>query len=211
MKNLTVVFLSVWALTILPGCGGSGGTCGNTTACGGDIVGTWKITSSCISVDATSMVASMGCPGETASASGFTITGSITYNADMTYSSNSTLSGNVVVGLPASCLTQQGITITCGQLQQVLQGMAATAGFQSVRCSGSSGCSCTVALAPQASTETGTYGTTAAGVLTTTAAGGTPSGGDYCVKGTTLTESPQAGASMMGQGSISGTITLTKQ
>jgi len=56
-----------------------------------------------------------------------------------------------------------------------------------------------------------TYSTTAAGVLTETATGGTPNDSDYCIKGTTLSLSPHAGSSMAGQGSTSGTITLTKQ
>src|SRR5258708_28850460 len=99
MKNLLVGFLSVWAVTVVAGCGGSGGTCGNTAACGGDVMGTWKITSSCISVDTSSMTLNTGCAGETATGSGFKITGTITFNADMTYSSSSTLTGNVVVGL----------------------------------------------------------------------------------------------------------------
>jgi hypothetical protein len=48
-------------------------------------------------------------------------------------------------------------------------------------------------------------------VLTETAMGGTPDDSDYCVKGTTFTLSPHAGSTMAGQGSTSGTITLTKQ
>ena len=43
-----------------------------------------------------------------------------------------------------------------------------------------------------------------------TPTGGTASSNDYCRKGTTLTESPNDGATMMGL-SVSGTITLAKQ
>ena len=57
---------------------------------------------------------------------------------------------------------------------------------------------------------TGSYTTTAAGVLTDTPmGGGAASPSDYCVKGKTLTVSPHAGSAMMGQ-TVSGTITLTK-
>jgi hypothetical protein len=67
--------LGLWALALLAGCGGSsGGTCGTAAACGGAVVGTWKITSSCISID-TSGIMNMDCPGETSSASGVAITG----------------------------------------------------------------------------------------------------------------------------------------
>jgi len=192
------------------GAGGSGGTCSNTPPCGGAIVGKWSVTSSCVSADATSMV-SMSCPAETVSASGVAIKGTVTYNADLTYSTNTTMSGNVVFNLPASCLSHDGGAVSCDELTQILEG-ATMMMYQSITCVGAgSGCRCTFVLVDQASTETGTYSTTPAGLLTETAMGGTPNESDYCVKGTTLTESPHAGSAMAGQASISGTITLTKQ
>jgi hypothetical protein len=88
-----------------------------------------------------------------------------------------------------------------------LMGNATT---QSITCTGSSTCTCKAVLSNVTSTITGTYTTTAAGLLTDTPmGGGTTSPSDYCVKGKTLTLSPHAGAAMMGQ-SVSGTITLTK-
>jgi hypothetical protein len=190
---------------VAAGCGSSGGTCSNAAACGGSVVGTWTITSSCVSESA-SMVDSQ-CPSATASSSGLSITGSVTYNADGTYSSSSTISGSVRVSLPQSCLTYNGVTLTCAQLTQASQSNP-TAGV-TLSCSGTSGCICTETIAPQSSSETGTYTTTAAGVLTQTPTGGTASQDDYCVKGTTMTLSPSAGSTMMGQ-AASGTITLTK-
>jgi hypothetical protein len=209
MKNILSVLGSTFlAVMILSGCGGSGGTCGNTAPCGGDIVGTWTITSSCVSADA-SMISSMidtGCPGTTVSGVHVNIAGTVTYKADLTYTASSTLSGSESVTLPASCLMSQGVTATCAQLTQALAGNAA---FKSANCTGSSSCTCTVVLMDDTSTQTGTYTTTPAGLLTETAAGGTPDQSDYCVKGNTLTDSPHAGAAMMGQ-PVSGTITLTK-
>jgi len=187
------------------GCGSSGGTCSNTAACGGAVVGTWTITSSCVSESA-SMLDSQ-CPTATASGSNLTISGSITYNADGTYSSTSTVSGSVSVTLPPSCLTTNGVTLTCAQLNQLFQSNP-TAGV-TLNCTGTSSCACTETLASQTSSETGTYTTTAAGLLTNTPTGGTVSQTDYCVKGTTMTQSPHAGSAMMGQ-TIAGTITLTK-
>ena len=187
------------------GCGSSGGTCSNTAACGGAIVGTWTITSSCVS-ESGSMFDSQ-CPSATVSSSGLTITGSGTYNADGTYSSTSTINGTIYVTLPPSCLTSSGVTITCDQLNQVFQSNP-TPGL-TLNCTGSSSCSCTETVANQTSSETGTYTTTAAGLLTETPTGGTASQTDYCVKGTTMTQSPHAASAMMGQ-PVSGTITLTK-
>ena len=189
----------------VPGCGSSGGTCSNAAACGGSIVGTWTITSSCVS-ESGSMFDSQ-CPSATVRSSGLTITGSVTYNADGTYSSTSTLNGSLYVTLPPSCLTSNGVTLTCDQLNQVVQSNP-TPGL-TLNCTGSSSCACTETIADQPSNATGTYTTTAAGLLTDTPSGGTADQTDYCVKGTTMTQSPHAGSTMVGQ-AVSGTITLTK-
>jgi len=188
------------------GCGSSsGGTCSNTAACGGDVVGTWTITSSCVS--ASSSMSNSFCPSVTSSGSNLTIRGTVTYNADGTYSTNATIGGSITVYLPPSCLTTNGVTVTCDQLNQEFASNP-TAGI-TFTCSGSSGCSCVETIAAEASSATGTYTTTSAGVVTTTDADGSISQSDYCVKGTTMTQSPHAGSTMMGTAE-SGTITLTK-
>jgi hypothetical protein len=187
------------------GCGSSGGTCSNAAACGGDIVGTWTITSSCVS-ESGSMFDSQ-CPSATVRSSGLTITGSVTYNADGTYSLTSSTAGSLYITLPPSCLVSNGVTVTCDQLNQVFLSNP-TPGL-TVNCTGSSSCACTETIANQTSSETGTYTTTAAGLLTDTPTGATADQTDYCVKGTTMTQSPHAGSAMMGQ-NVSGTITLTK-
>jgi hypothetical protein len=207
MKNfLSVGVFGLVALAAFAGCGGGsdGASCGNTAACGGDVVGTWKITSSCVKADMTDFTAD--CPTATVSSSGLQITGTITYNADKTYTSMATISGKVAVTLPASCLSMGGVTVTCAQLQQLLNTDPSTP----TTCTGSSSCTCTVTQMNQTSTENGTYTTTAAGLLTQTAAGNTtPDESDYCVKGTSMTQSPHAGSTMMGAG-VTGTIVLSK-
>ena len=206
MRMISVMSVAgLLAAVAVQGCGSSGGTCSNTAACGGAIAGTWTITSSCVSENA-SMLDSQ-CPTATVSSSNLTINGNITYNADGTYSSTSTVSGSLHVTLPPSCLTTNGVTLTCDQINQLFQSNP-TAGV-TLNCTGTSSCACTETIASQTSSETGTYTTTAAGLLTDTPTGGTASQTDYCVKGTTMTQSPHAGSTMMGQ-SINGTITLTK-
>jgi hypothetical protein len=205
MKNVLSIFgATCLAMVVLTGCGGSGGTCGNTAACGGDIVGTWTITSSCVS----GSVASSSCPGETVDTANLKISGTVTYAADLTYTVNSLLSGSETLTLPLSCVNKPGATTppkTCDQLGATLMGTIS----ESITCTGSSVCTCHVVISNQTSMTTGTYTTTAAGLLTETAMGGSPSQNDYCVKGKTFTLSPHAAAAMMGQ-SVSGTITLTK-
>lgn len=213
MRNILIGLMGLGTLCLFSACGGSssssGGTCGAASACGGDILGTWKVSSSCIIADASSMIGNSSCPAATESTSGMKIAGTVAYSADKTYSSDFTISGNVVINLPASCLTQQGVTVTCAQLQQGLSSNM-TSAFSSATCAESGGgCACTLALNSQVRTETGTY-STAAGTLTQTATGGTPGDSDYCVMGNTLTISPASGSTMMSSG-VTGSVVLNKQ
>lgn len=209
VKKILGWLLGVTFVTVLAGCdGSSGGTCSNAAACGGDIVGAWKITSSCLSVDVSGMETGFDCEGAKVSTSGYKITGDVTYRADMTYSSSLTMSGNIVFTLPPACLTIEGLTLTCAQAQQLLQAQAGD-GYSSATCTGGSTCTCTLVGIPETTTAAGTYTTTAAGVLTETDQGGAPESSNYCVKGSTLTVSPQG--DMAGMPGITGSITLAKQ
>ena len=212
----------VWGVSVvalLSGCGGSskGGddsdsdssSCEDVAACAGDVVGDWTISSSCLDVDAAQMMGTSSCPGATGRASDWTVTGSTTFTADLTYSSTTTVNGNVIVTLPAACLRQNGVTLSCAQLQDALESSLADSNFSSARCSASagSGCACTIGLLPISSTTSGTYSTTPAGVLKQTDTGGTSSSSAYCVQGSTMTLSPEP----MTVTTTSGSITLTRQ
>ena len=203
MKLLLGVVIGVCSVVAL-GCGDTddGRNCGDTSACGGDIAGSWKVTSSCLTSDATAM-ADMGCEGIKSDVRSLSASGTVAFNGDMTYQQSLTLSGVVGVTVPASCLTQSGLTLTCAQLQQSLEANAAGRGYESVACSGSKGCDCTMNLIPQTAASAGTY-STSGGTLTQTEDGGAPEEGSYCVKGSTLTLSPS-------DAGISGSVVLTKQ
>jgi hypothetical protein len=209
--------LGVLAMALLSGCGGSSkddddtdsGTCEDAAVCGGDVVGDWTIDSSCLDVDTAQMVGSSSCPGTTAQASDWNVTGSITFRDDLTYSSATTVSGNVIVTLPAACLTQQGVTLSCAQVQDALESSLADSNFSSARCkvSAGSGCACTLGLLPISSNASGTYTTTTAGILTQSPTGGMSSTSAYCVQGSTMTLSPD----QMSMDNVSGSISLTRQ
>ena len=211
--------LSSWAVVrfvaalFLVGCGGSSeddgsGACPNVTSCGGDVVGSWKITSTCLAFDVPSTMGNDGCPDQTTRVVDWQMSGNLNFNADLTYSANATQTGTVVTTLPAACLTRSGITLTCAQLEDGLQASLANGGFSSGTCSTSAGngCACTLVTLPQSSNATGTYSTDG-GVLTQTQTGGSPESSDYCVKGSSLTVSPSA-SDMSG---VTGSVTLTKQ
>jgi hypothetical protein len=213
MGHRAVWIWGVLALSAASSCGGGGGlgaTCESAMACGGDIVGTWMITSSCLSANGSMF--DMTCPNATVSSSNLSVSGTVTYAADMTYTATTSGSGTVVVGLPASCLVSQGITVTCSQLNQAFAAdpTLAPPGTSCVDAPGGA-CDCSVQVTGTPSTETGTYTTTTAGGLTQTASGSTPEQDDYCVKGDTLTLSPQGGSLTMMGIAETGTITLTKQ
>lgn len=208
MRRLILGFVGVGVCLFVSACAGSNESsdkCANGSACGGNIVGTWKIISSCVTIDPGAMI-NANCPGETASTSGLKLSGSVTYAADMTYTSNVTVSGNVAVSLPASCLKQSNITLTCDQLSQAFaaQPMMGISGGSCSNASGG-GCSCKAAITDQNTTETGTYTTTGAGARTQTSSTGKAETDTYCVKGSTLTLSPSSDTAS------SGTLTLIKQ
>jgi hypothetical protein len=137
------------------------------------------------------------------------MTGNFDFRADLTYSANATQIGTVITTLPASCLMQSGVTLSCAQLDDGLQARLADSSYSSATCavSAGNGCACTLVMLPQASSASGTYTTTGAGVLTQAPAGGSTESSNYCVKGSTLTVSPAA-SDMSG---VAGSITLTKQ
>jgi hypothetical protein len=188
-------------LSTLSSCGGGSGTCGGAAACGGNIVGTWRIVSTCGGSPMAS-VNNMPCPGASVSADNVSISGTITFNSDMSYSGNVSVSGSETAVFPPSCLTQG---TTCADLNQIF-----SLDPSGSHCSSQgSSCACTIVAPRMPLTSGGTYMTTSAGLLTETPEGGAPQQSDYCVQGSTLTFSPHAGSTMMGMSS--GTVTLTKQ
>jgi hypothetical protein len=201
---------------VLSSCGGGGGltpgvsrsnsTCQTAPACGGDVVGSWSIASTCLTVDVSSFTAD--CPSASAFANGYQIAGMITYDANMTFTLMSTLTGSVVARYPARCLTPpDGVAVTCDTL-----GPALLAGgkYASVDClPDADGCDCTFGMTPQTFTGTGTYSIAAGNVLTA----GVADESDYCVKGDgTAVLATHPASPIMGHfGLTSGSLTLTKQ
>jgi hypothetical protein len=168
------------------GGGGGGGDCGKVMPCGGDIVGEWTFKSVC--TDTTMMGDLTGglCPSAAIDVKS-EISGSVTYDASMTYSQDMTISGTADVTVPASCLMQGGFTLTCELAQIALNSELAETGiFESGTCkSAGSGCSCTLVMSPQTSNQSGDY-TTAGTQVTHTPSGGVAAVENYCVQGRTL-------------------------
>jgi hypothetical protein len=184
--------------------------CPRPSACGGNLLGTWNVTSTCLDVDLSSYTAD--CSSFSARAVDYKITGTLTYYDDLTYTLVGTMSGSVVLTLPAPCLTpRNGIQISCAQLEPAL---LAPGKYESVTCAvATSGCVCKLDVNTVSLSDNGTFTTTEAGVLTETDPAGDVDLIDYCVTNdTTVTLSPPPrGAKLAEQGVSSGSITLTRQ
>ena len=194
-----------------PGTGGSAGTnvdaavngvsCAPFTACGGNIVGTWRVPAGCGSVS------SPACPSsERITAQSSAPQTAYTFAGDGTFTL--TASGDLTEALryPLACLgaiTDAGIPQACADFERVFVTPPQTgdAGTQAVEVTSAScaaaaneTCACNVVLRyTSAQTSSGSY-TTSGNQLTLTvsvSAGGIPvsadSVADYCVSGNTLT------------------------
>ncbi len=205
----TVVFSAALGLTMLS-CGGSSGSCGKVQPCGGNVVGSYSVSVACFDNAALTMEIMADCPGASINISGLNVSGNASFNADLTYSITETISASLSETIPASCLTMSGVTVTCAQLDQEIQSVVAQSPgtYQSAHCSGSSSCTCSFVLAPQATSETGTYAT-AGTTITTTDSTGTPSSTSYCVQGNEL---HMLTVDMtMPMGKVSADLVLTKK
>ena len=184
---VAMVVFSAALMSMVSACGGGSGSCGKVTPCGGDVVGNWTISGACFNAAALNMDIGMSCPGATVSITALSVSGSVSFNADLTYTTVGTASISVRETIPASCLAAGGGTLTCAQLdQQIQQDIAANpSSTQSGHCEGSSICTCTVTNGPQTTSETGTY-TTSGTTLTFTDSAGSISSNGYCVQGDEL-------------------------
>ena len=180
--------------------GGNGTTCMTMHGCGGDVVGNWMITASCL--DFTLDLAAT-CPGLTAAGS-TTNTGSVTYRADLTYQLTFSVSGTVRYYYPSACLSMR----TCAEHQAYLMqaGLPMATSFTATCQSSAGGCVCDIASVTSPAVENGTY-SVSAGVLTTVH-DGTSDRSNYCVTGDVMQQMPLVRDTI--GGTLAGTITMSR-
>jgi hypothetical protein len=192
------------------GGGASPSPCANVTACGGDVVGTWTVTSSCLKVTGNLDLSLFGAGCASAPVTGdLVVTGTWTARADGTYSDDTTTSGTEQLTLAPSCLVISSAQVTCAGAA----GLLTSAGYQSLTCSDAAGggCNCTgvvhqpggmgiVSPAPSTSGNDSIAG----GVLSLSGDSG-DTRYSYCASASTLTVTPQ-GANP----ALTGTIVLQK-
>jgi hypothetical protein len=193
------------------GGGGTGGaSCPNGTPCGGNAVGTWTVTSSCLRVTGglDLSVAGATCPPAPVTGS-LTVTGTFTVNADGTYADNTVTSGDEQFTLTPACLVISSTPVTCDGAANIIK----TLGYSALTCTPATGGGCTcsgtvnqtggLGLVSVAPSTSGSY--TTAGNLITVSGDAGDTKYAYCVSGDKLTVTPQSTSPTM-----TGTIVLQK-
>jgi hypothetical protein len=194
------------------GIGGAGGALcsngtSNVTPCGGDVVGIWTVTPSCLKVTGERDLSLLGAGCASAPVTGsLQVSGTWTGNANGTYVDTTTTTGSEQLTLAASCLVISSTLVTCGAMATLLPIL----GYSSVSCASAAGggCNCTAIVKQTGglgwlswnAQEGGTYKTS--GNLVTVDDTAQYS---YCVSGNTMTWTPQSTSP-----TITGTIAFQK-
>jgi hypothetical protein len=178
--------------------GGTGGTAGTTcevtTPCGGDVVGSWTVSSSCLKVSGQVDLSPTGLACKTGEVTRLLkVSGTWTAAANGSYTDRTITSGDVRMVLPSSCLAISGAFVSCETMGIVLQSM----GYDTMTCTPATngGCTCTgtvyqaggVGIPSPYAESVGTY-TTASNLLTTDSLNTY----SYCIAGTRMTLSPRS-------------------
>ncbi len=185
----------------------TGASCSAVTSCGGNVVGTWTATSSCLNVTGQADLSPLGVGCTSAPVTGsLWVTGTWSANSDGTYSDNTTTSGNEQLELPASCLNITGTPVTCDGIAEAIPSLGYAAATCTTAAGGGCACSATVQQTGgiafvSASAPTSGTSMTSGDVITTS--DGTKY--SYCVSGTTMTLTPEGTAP-----TVTGTVMLQK-
>jgi hypothetical protein len=184
---------------------GGGPACNSVSPCGGNVVGTWKVSSSCLSLTGSMdvLLTSLGCSTVQVNGSMQT-TGTFTANADGSYADNTTTKGSVAFSLAPSCLTISSVPVECEKAGSIFQGL----GWTTTACTLSNGqCNCSLSVEQRGGLGFISSSATMKGSYTTSGSTLTTDDGlsySYCASGEQLTVTPQ-------MSSLKGTITLQKE
>ncbi len=122
------------------GSSGSVPNCPSGSSCGGDLVGTWEVLSSCLAIsgDMDTTMGSIGCKNLAVSGSA-QVTGTWTVKPDGSYKDNTTVKGSMSFTLEPSCLSVSSVPVECKNMGAAFT----TLGWTNTTCSESGGkCAC---------------------------------------------------------------------
>jgi hypothetical protein len=194
------------------GSGGTGASCSSIAACGGDVVGEWTVTSSCLEVSGELDLSLIGLGCMSAPVTGLLqVAGTWTANSNGTYSDDTITSGEEQIELSATCLSISGTIVRCEQLGPAIQML----GYSSATCTpdASGGCACNAQVEQSGSmgavvmfpSTSGDYVTS--GNVLTTSNFETVTQYSYCASATELSVKPLSNA----MGTLTGAIQFEKQ
>jgi len=195
---------------------GTAAVCTNVTPCGGSVVGTWTIASSCLKVGGTVDLTNAGVGCTSAPVTGtLSVTGTWSVAADGTVTDNTTTTGSQQIELPAPCLNISGTTTTCDSIGDPLAGVM---GYTTMTCADKAGggCNCTATIAQSGSiaqvfqNPSASSPSTVAGSVLTVSDGRSSAPYQFCVAANVLTLTPQTSPDVP-TGKITGNIVLNKQ
>ena len=136
-----------------------------------------------------------------------TLTGTVAYRADGTYSVTTTSGGSLRVHFPEACLSQGAVMYKCSDIAA-----ESASAFQSVTClPAEGGCTCTYVPRERSLSETGTYVTSGSTLTRSRESQSKPF--SYCIKGDQLhqTETTTMSMGMMGQMTASTSLALKRK
>jgi hypothetical protein len=190
-------------------------SCDNVSPCGGDVVGTWTVIDSCLTVGGSADLSEfgLGCTGAPTTGS-LAVSGTWSASAEgMLVSDDTRTFGDATIDVPEECAATSSLLIRCASLAAPI---APYLGYASLACidSASVWCACSatfeqtggMGLISASPMTSGTY-TTADGVLTVSD-GVNHTEYSYCSFENTLTLSVK---SVGKTGTVTGTILLQKQ
>ena len=189
------------------GANGGSGSCAKFTACGGDVVGRWTVEDVCFENPGVLFPNSGDQPDCSDALDDFKAhaSGSYTYNADLSYTSEVTINYDLDVKLTSKCINAiAGSTVAidsafCGMLEAQYKGQ--TSQFTAATCKlDAGGCDCKLKASDSNSTSSGTYHINGNQLVDETGNANDP----FCVEGDALTISHSAGG-------LTGTISLKRK
>jgi hypothetical protein len=211
----------VWlAALALPACGGSSSSasCGSQTACGGNVVGTWKVESSCSSTSSSYRPFAIPSSGEkpnfcssTLSASGLTVSGTLTFGSDSTYSFTLVEGGSIRYTVPSWCPTGLAELAQAGANGASCSALGADVGMS---CQASGGnCLCDLKLVTQTDNESGTYSVAGTNLTLMPTTGGAATTNGFCATSSELhvSEVDDTGMVVVVSPTVSSELVATKQ
>ncbi len=119
----------------------AGGSCPSVEPCGGDLVGTWTVSSSCLKLSGEIEMRTFGAACKTAKVTGsFEVTGTFTAKANGGYLDNTVTTGEQQLELEPSCLVISSTPTDCDGAAGLLKGGL---GLSKLTCTATSGGGCT--------------------------------------------------------------------